>query len=102
MLLYDELLSIHANLVQFTKPKTFTPDKFLQEAHQWNQTISELQKTIYASRFVPVQNLFLRLSKIVPELAKKWQGRQISVQTEGQDVEVDRILLEEITEIIVV
>jgi two-component system chemotaxis sensor kinase CheA len=62
-----------------------------------NLIISELQETIMGTRMQPIGNLFNKFPRVVHDLAKDL-GKEIEFVMEGQDVELDRSLLEAISQ----
>lgn len=62
-----------------------------------NQTLNELQYHVMQIRLVPVGFVFDRFSRMVRDLAKQ-QKKQVTLHTEGRDIEVDRSLIDAISE----
>jgi two-component system chemotaxis sensor kinase CheA len=58
---------------------------------------AEVQKTAMAMRMVPVGQLFRRMSRLVRDLARK-SGKQAELDLFGEDVELDRSIVEEIAD----
>jgi len=58
---------------------------------------SELQDEVMKMRMVPVENVFNRFPRMVRDLAKK-QGKQVRFLMEGKDIELDRTVLDEISD----
>jgi two-component system chemotaxis sensor kinase CheA len=57
----------------------------------------EVQRTAMAMRMVPVGPLFQKMVRLVRDLSKKF-GKQIRVETSGEDVELDRNIVEELAD----
>lgn len=55
----------------------------------------EVQKTAMAMRMVPVGQLFRRMTRLVRDLARK-SGKQAELELYGEDVELDRTIVEEL------
>jgi len=55
----------------------------------------EVQKTAMAMRMVPVGQLFRRMTRLVRDLARK-SGKQAELELHGEDVELDRTIVEEL------
>lgn len=55
----------------------------------------EVQKTAMAMRMVPVGQLFRRMTRLVRDLARK-SGKQAELELFGEDVELDRTIVEEL------
>lgn len=60
-----------------------------------NQVTSELQDAIMQTRMQPIGSVFTRFSRIVRDLSGQL-GKQCSLELEGQDVEVDKTIIEAI------
>ncbi|HRJ21398.1 MAG TPA: chemotaxis protein CheA [Bryobacteraceae bacterium] len=58
---------------------------------------AEVQKTAMAMRMVPIGQLFRRMSRLVRDLARK-SGKQAELDLFGEDVELDRSIVEEIAD----
>lgn len=58
---------------------------------------AEVQKTAMAMRMVPVGQLFRRMTRLVRDLARK-SGKQAELELFGEDVELDRSIVEEIAD----
>ncbi len=58
---------------------------------------SELQDEVMKMRMVPVEHVFNRFPRMVRDLAKK-QGKQVRFIMEGKDIELDRTVLDEISD----
>ncbi|MDQ8200255.1 chemotaxis protein CheW [Pelagicoccus enzymogenes] len=55
----------------------------------------ELQNTVMAIRMLPIRTTFQRFPRLVRDLARA-SGKEISFQTQGEDVELDKTVLEQI------
>ena len=62
-----------------------------------NSVTSELQETIMRTRMQPIGTVFSRFSRMVRDLSRKL-GKQIEFETEGDDVELDKNMLEAIAD----
>jgi two-component system chemotaxis sensor kinase CheA len=58
---------------------------------------AEVQKTAMAMRMVPVGQLFRRMVRLVRDLARK-SGKKAELELFGEDVELDRRLVEELSD----
>lgn len=61
---------------------------------------SELQHEVMHARMVPVGNIFNRFPRMVRDLARDL-GKDVALEMEGQDIELDRTVLDEIGDPIV-
>ena len=57
----------------------------------------EVQRTAMAMRMVPVGPLFQKMARLVRDLTRKF-GKQARVEMEGEDVELDRNIVEELAD----
>ncbi|HET6680534.1 MAG TPA: chemotaxis protein CheA [Gemmatimonadaceae bacterium] len=67
---------------------------------QASRLITDLQDGIMSSRMVPAWQIFDRFPRLVRDAARS-VGKQVSLEIEGQDVELDRSVLDEIGDPIV-
>ncbi len=65
--------------------------------HHHKKTITDVQDVAMALRMVPVAPTFQRMRRVVRDMAKKI-GNEINFHTIGMDIEIDRNVLEGITE----
>jgi two-component system chemotaxis sensor kinase CheA len=64
---------------------------------QMTRITAELQKTAMAMRLVPIGPLFRRMSRLVRDLSRQF-GKQVRMETEGDDIELDRTIVEELSD----
>ncbi|MBN1762558.1 MAG: chemotaxis protein CheA [Methanomicrobia archaeon] len=64
------------------------------------RTISDLQYEVTQMRMIPVEHVFNRFPKLVRDLYRA-QGKEIEFIVEGREIELDRIVLDEIVDPIV-
>lgn len=62
--------------------------------------VADLQYNVMQSRMVPVEFVFDRFPRMVRDLAKQ-QKKEVNLQTEGSDIELDRVVIDEIGESLV-
>jgi two-component system chemotaxis sensor kinase CheA len=60
-----------------------------------DRLISEVQDYILRMRMVPIENIFKRFPRMVRDLAKE-MNKQIEFKVEGNDIEIDRSLLDDV------
>ncbi|CAJ35501.1 chemotaxis histidine kinase [Methanocella arvoryzae MRE50] len=75
-----------------------------QGIHELNETlgmvdrsITDLQNEVMRIRMLPVDHVFNRFPRIVRDISKK-EGKEIEFTIEGQDTELDRTVLDEISD----
>jgi two-component system chemotaxis sensor kinase CheA len=103
--LLDQLLEAVADLVvnrshlaQVARRHAL-PD--LKEAVEANDSaMSRLQETVLAMRMTPVAQVFNRFPRMVRDLAHQ-QGKEVRFEMEGTELELDRTILEKITDSLV-
>jgi len=66
-------------------------------SQRMNMVTTQLQETIMRTRMQPVGNLFARLPRIVRDVSRKL-GKQIQIVTSGEDVELDKTILESLSD----
>jgi two-component system chemotaxis sensor kinase CheA len=64
---------------------------------QLTRISSELQKTAMAMRLVPIGPVFQRMGRLVRDLSRQF-GKSVELQTEGDDIELDRTIVEELAD----
>lgn len=68
--------------------------------HQLTTLLRTLRDEVFKARMLPFSIIAERFPRLVRDLARK-QGKEVHFQLEGKDIELDRGILEEITEPIV-
>ena len=58
---------------------------------------AELQKTVMAMRLVPIGPQFRRMARLVRDLSRQF-GKQVELETQGDDIELDRTIVEELAD----
>ena len=64
---------------------------------QLRRITSELQRTAMSLRMVPIRATFQKMTRLVRDLAAK-QGKQVQLVLSGEDTELDRNIVEEISD----
>lgn len=75
-------------------------DQCKEPLHQLTALVRDLRDEIFKARMLPFVVIAERFPRLVRDLARK-QGKEIQFQLEGKEIELDRGILEEITEPIV-
>lgn len=65
-----------------------------------SRLVSDLQYNVMQSRLVPIGFVFSRFPRMVRDLAEQ-QNKQVSLETVGSDIELDRTIIDEIGESLV-
>ncbi len=72
--------------------------KELQHAgHYLDQVSKEVQASVLGIRMVPVKTIFGKFPRMLRDLAKV-TGKKIDLQTQGEDTEIDKSLIEELSD----
>lgn len=99
--LLDELMNLAGELVLVRNQQLMVADKAdstLRAAVQrLNLVASEMQGAIMRTRMQPMGNLFNRFPRVVRDLGAKL-GKQIELRINGNDVEVDKTILESLAD----
>jgi two-component system chemotaxis sensor kinase CheA len=89
------------NQVERTLSRKFASDESVNELEQvsdhLSRIIGDLQESVMKARMLPLEQLFNRFPRMIRDLAKNL-GKEVELQIEGQDTELDRSLIEEITD----
>jgi two-component system chemotaxis sensor kinase CheA len=100
--LLDQLLEAMADLVinrsrlaQVARKHALPDLKEAVEAHA--SAMNRLQETVLAMRMTPVAQVFNRFPRMVRDLAHQ-QGKEVRFEMEGTELELDRTILEKITD----
>ncbi len=64
---------------------------------QMTRIAAELQKTAMAMRLVPIGPISRRMSRLVRDLSRQF-GKQVQMETEGEEIELDRTIVEELSD----
>ncbi len=64
---------------------------------QLSRITGELHKTAMSMRLVPIGPLFRRMARLVRDLGRQF-GKQVVMQTEGDEIELDRHIVEELSD----
>ncbi len=95
MNLVGELVINKIRLDQISKEKKY--NQLLETTTELDRIIDELQVEVTQVRMLPVSHIFERYPRMIRDMAQE-AGKEIEVEITGGDIEIDRTLLEEITE----
>ena len=89
-------LVITQSMIQQDIKNQLTVDRNLtRDIAQFFRITSGLQRLSTGLRMVPIKQTFQRMSRLVRDLAKS-TGKQVAVEMEGEDTEIDRNMVDEI------
>ncbi len=74
-----------------------TPSKLDAIAQGLDQVTTELQETIMQTRMQPIGNVFSKFPRVIRDLSSSL-GKEIVLQTEGNEVETDKTIIEAIAD----
>ncbi|MFC1746559.1 chemotaxis protein CheA [Candidatus Riflebacteria bacterium] len=99
--LLDKLMTQASELVLVRNQNLLYLDKNDSNARGLAQRLdvitTDLQKTIMATRMQPIGNVLNKFPRIIRDLGKKL-GKQIAIEITGSDVELDKTILEALTD----
>ena len=72
-------------------------DNFNKAAQQMSKLVRDLQEMAMVIRMIPVSGLFRRMIRLVHDLSVK-SGKKVDLQLFGQETEVDKTVIEQITD----
>jgi two-component system chemotaxis sensor kinase CheA len=98
MNLIGELVITRGRLAQISA--TIADDALDEAVTQTARLVADLQAEIMTSRMVPVWQIFDRFPRLVRDAARSL-GKQVALDVDGKDIELDRSLLDEIGDPIV-
>lgn len=95
MRLMGELLTARGRLLDVAAARA--DPEFAEAARRVSQLAGELQHEVVAARMTPVWQVFDRFPRLVRDLAHRL-GKRVEFVIEGKDLELDRALLDEISD----
>jgi two-component system, chemotaxis family, sensor kinase CheA len=78
----------------------WTPERLgrlVEAVGQMDRHARDLQERVMAIRMLPIRKLFSRFPRMVRDLARV-QGKQVTLETHGEDTELDKGVIEQITD----
>jgi two-component system chemotaxis sensor kinase CheA len=95
--LVGELVIAQSMVVQNPELKTISSAHLSRCLGQLRGITSDLQRTAMSLRMVPIRNTFQKMARLVRDLALQ-QGKEIQLNLEGEDTELDRNIVEELSD----
>lgn len=95
MNLVGELVTNRTRLAEIASD--FEISELREALDQTMRLTAELQDEVMKTRMVPVEHVFNRFPRMVRDLARS-QGKEIDFVVEGKEIELDRTILDEISE----
>lgn len=90
-----ELVITQSMIQQDLKNQLSVDRNLTRDIAQFFRITSGLQRLSTGLRMVPIKQTFQRMSRLVRDLAKS-TGKQVAVEMEGEDTEIDRNMVDEI------
>lgn len=95
MNLVSELVINKARIIELvSRENSPQTDEILR---QFDRITLNLQEEVLKTRMIPISHIFDRYSRMVRDLARN-EGKEINFVVSGSEIEVDRVLLEEIND----
>lgn len=95
--LVGEMLIAQSMVVQNTGLASVHNEHLVRDLAQLGRISKELQRVVMSLRMVPIRSTFQKMNRLVRDLSLKI-GKQVSLSTEGEDTELDRTIVEEISD----
>ena len=95
--LVGELVIAQSMVVQTPELKAITSAHLSRSLGQLRSITSDLQRTAMSLRMVPIRSTFQKMSRLVRDLALQ-QGKEIVLELEGEETELDRNIVEELND----
>jgi two-component system chemotaxis sensor kinase CheA len=95
--LVGELVISESMVVQDPELRALPSRHLARNLAQLRRITSELQRTAMSLRMVPIRSTFQKMNRLVRDLAAK-QGKQVQLIFNGEDTELDRNIVEEISD----
>ena len=92
-----ELAIAQLMIAEEVKQSVQTDSALFRKVAQQNKIVRELQELSMSMRMVPIQGAFQKMSRLVRDLSKK-AGKNIRLITSGEETELDRNIVEKITD----
>ena len=95
--LVGELVITQSMLAQTAQVELLDNERLYERLQQLERNTRELQESVMSIRMLPVSSVFSRFPRLVRDLAGKL-GKQIELKTFGEATELDRGVIEKITD----
>ena len=75
-----------------------SPERLIHGLAQLERNTRDLQESVMSIRMMPISFVFSRFPRVVRDLSGKL-GKQVEIKTTGETTELDKSLIERITEL---
>ncbi|MCP4670027.1 MAG: chemotaxis protein CheA, partial [Desulfobacula sp.] len=96
----DDLVDYAGELViaqSMLKQKTSNDSSLSQSVSQLGQIVTNMQTIAMSMRMIPIKATFMKMIRLVRDLSRK-SGKEISLNMEGEDTEIDRNVVDALYE----
>jgi two-component system chemotaxis sensor kinase CheA len=95
--LVGELVIAQSMVVQDPEVQRLSSRHLARTLRQLSRITTELQRTAMSLRMVPIRRTFQKMTRLVRDLAAQ-QDKQVQLVTEGEETELDRNIVEELSD----
>jgi two-component system chemotaxis sensor kinase CheA len=95
--LVGELVIAQSMVVQDPEVQRLSSRHLARTLRQLGRITTELQRTAMSLRMVPIRRTFQKMTRLVRDLAAQ-QDKQVQLLTEGEETELDRNIVEELSD----
>ena len=95
--LVGEMLIAQSLVVQNGELNALQNEQLTRDLAHLGRISKDLQHTVMSLRMVPIRSTFQKMNRLVRDLSLK-VGKQVTLCTEGEDTELDRTIVEEISD----
>lgn len=99
----DQLINLVGELVISEAMVTHNPDvdmeseRFVKASRQLNKNVRDLQEVAMSMRMLPISGTFRKMIRVVHDVSKKI-SKNVELELQGEETEVDRTLVEQIAD----
>jgi two-component system chemotaxis sensor kinase CheA len=95
--LMGELITAEAMVIHSPELENLELESFSRSANYLSKITREMQEITMTVRMIPLEGLFNKMRRLVRDLARKF-GKRINLLVSGQETEMDRNVIEEISD----
>lgn len=95
--LVGEMVIAQSLVVQNQDLNSLLNEQLTRDLAQLTRISKELQRTVMSLRMVPIRSTFQKMHRLIRDLSLK-VGKRIDLVTEGEDTELDRTIVEELSD----
>jgi two-component system chemotaxis sensor kinase CheA len=95
--LVGEMVIAQSLVAQSKDLASVQSERLTRDLAQLGRISKDLQRTAMSMRMVPVRNTFQKMNRVIRDLAAK-VGKEVELVVEGEDTELDRTIVEEISD----